>query len=220
MSEKKSAAERKFQHKFFERKTGFTLENEKELKLTQVYEALTMSVDRNELIIKEVSKALDLGRSPLVLTERKDHLQYFTKRAEMFCQNVICLHGGYSTKRLQQELKHLKEIPANQPRIVLAIGSFIGEGFDDCRFDTLFLTYPLSWKGRLQQYAGRLHRDNFNKSEVQVYDYVDEVGVLQRMYKKRLKGYRAIGYSMATPEFEEPSDFDDDNWDIDDQCED
>ena len=80
---------------------------------------------------------------------------------------------------------------------ILATGSYIGEGFDDPRLDTLFLTMPISWRGTLQQYVGRLHRIHDGKKVVQVYDYVDSaVPMLARMFEKRLKGYRAIGYEM------------------------
>ena len=86
-------------------------------------------------------------------------------------------------------------MPENESRVILATGSYIGEGFDDARLDTLFLAMPISWKGTLQQYVGRLHRLHDNKRFVQVYDYVDNyVLMLARMYGRRLKGYAAIGY--------------------------
>jgi superfamily II DNA or RNA helicase len=77
--------------------------------------------------------------------------------------------------------------------------SDIGEGFDDARLDTLFLAMPVSWKGTLVQYAGRLHRLFAGKKEVRIYDYVDKkVPMLMRMYEKRLKGYRSMGYRLIT----------------------
>jgi len=88
-------------------------------------------------------------------------------------------------------------VPEHEPRVILATGSYIGEGFDDARLDTLFLAMPISWKGTLQQYVGRLHRLHDNKRLVQVYDYVDDwVPMLERMYQRRLKGYGAIGYMV------------------------
>lgn len=91
-------------------------------------------------------------------------------------------------------------MPEHEPRVILATGSYIGEGFDDARLDTLFLAMPISWKGTLQQYVGRLHRLHDNKRVVQVYDYVDDwVPMLERMYERRLKGYGSIGY-MLDPE--------------------
>ncbi len=89
----------------------------------------------------------------------------------------------------------LTSIPDNEPRLVVATGRYIGEGFDDARLDTLFLAMPVSWKGTLVQYAGRLHRPRPGKTEVRIYDYVDRlVPMLVRMFDKRLRGYRAIGY--------------------------
>ena len=87
-------------------------------------------------------------------------------------------------------------MPEDDSRVILATGSYIGEGFDDARLDTLFLAMPISWKGTLQQYVGRLHRLH-NKRFVQVYDYVDHgVPMLAKMYERRLKGYSAIGYAI------------------------
>src|ERR1700761_5126727 len=88
-------------------------------------------------------------------------------------------------------------IPDGEERVLLATGRYIGEGFDDARLDTLFLATPISWKGTLQQYVGRLHRLHDNKRVVQVYDYVDDgVPMLARMFERRLKGYSAIGYAI------------------------
>ena len=89
-------------------------------------------------------------------------------------------------------------MPESAPRVILATGSYIGEGFDDARLDTLFLSMPISWKGTLQQYVGRLHRLYDAKRIVRVYDYVDSnVQMLARMYARRLKGYSAIGYRIC-----------------------
>lgn len=113
-----------------------------------------------------------------------------------FAKNVIVLAGNKKKKDLNKEWKKLSEISDDEERLIIATGKYIGEGFDDARLDTLFLTMPISWKGTLQQYAGRLHRLHENKQEIQVYDYVDnEVPILKNMYEKRLKGYKAMGYS-------------------------
>jgi superfamily II DNA or RNA helicase len=91
----------------------------------------------------------------------------------------------------------LASVPENEPRVLLATGRYIGEGFDDARLDTLFLTLPVSWRGTIQQYAGRLHRLHAGKQVVQIYDYVDvHVPVLLRMLKRRIAGYEEIGYSV------------------------
>jgi len=93
--------------------------------------------------------------------------------------------------------EQIASIPEGEERLIIATGRYIGEGFDDARLDTLFLTMPISWRGTLQQYAGRLHRLHDNKKVVRIYDYVDaNLPMLMRMYEKRLKGYKAIGYSV------------------------
>src|SRR6202043_3806840 len=92
----------------------------------------------------------------------------------------------------------LGRIPGHEPRVILATGRYIGEGFDHARLDTLFLALPVSWQGTVRQYAGRLHRLHPGKEDVRIYDYVDaEVPVLARMYEKRLRGYRAMGYTLS-----------------------
>src|SRR5438552_5970702 len=101
-------------------------------------------------------------------------------------------------RQRQSAAEALAQVPENEPRAILATGSYLGEGFDDARLDTLFLALPISWRGTLQQYVGRLHRVHDNKHVVEVYDYVDvDVPVLMRMYERRLKGYAAIGYTIA-----------------------
>jgi superfamily II DNA or RNA helicase len=101
------------------------------------------------------------------------------------------------SKQRKAMADQIKAVPDSKERVILSTGRYIGEGFDDARLDTLFLAMPISWRGTLQQYVGRLHRLHDNKQVVQVYDYVDiHVPTLMRMYKKRVKGYEAIGYSM------------------------
>lgn len=141
-------------------------------------------------------KALDRGRSPILLTDRTAHLEYFEKRLKSFAKNVIVLRGGMGKKRWKEIQEQIRSVPADQERVFLATGRFAGEGFDDARLDTLFLVTPISWKGTLQQYAGRLHRLYESKHEVQIYDYVDkEVPKLVRMFTKRRNGYMSMGYT-------------------------
>ena len=103
--------------------------------------------------------------------------------------------GGMGNKQRRLTAEAMAAVPEGESRVILATGSYIGEGFDDARLDTLFLAMPISWKGTLQQYVGRLHRLHDNKRFVQVYDYVDPcIPMLARMYERRLKGYNAIGY--------------------------
>jgi superfamily II DNA or RNA helicase len=108
------------------------------------------------------------------------------------------LQGGLTAKARRRSVDQLASIPDTEERLVLATGRYIGEGFDDARLDTLFLAMPISWKGTLIQYSGRLHRRHAAKTEVRIYDYVDrEVPMLLRMFEKRLATYRAIGYARG-----------------------
>jgi len=142
--------------------------------------------------------SLEEGRSPILLTERKDHVEYFATHLQKFARHLVVLQGGMSAKERREATAQLAAIPANEERLVLATGRYIGEGFDDARLDTLFLALPVSWKDTLIQYTGRLHRLHPGKTEVRIFDYVDrEVAMLLRMFEKRLRGYRAIGYARG-----------------------
>ncbi len=114
-----------------------------------------------------------------------------------FARHVIVLRGGQSEKQRRDIAARLAAIPQAEERVIVATGRYLGEGFDDSRLDTLFLTMPIAWRGTLAQYAGRLHRLNDAKREVIIYDYVDmRVPVLARMAAKRRVGYHAIGYKV------------------------
>jgi superfamily II DNA or RNA helicase len=140
-------------------------------------------------------KRSEPGRCPLLLTGRTEHLDYFASRLAGVAKHVFVLKGGMGKKQRRALAEAMAHVPENESRVILATGSYIGEGFDDARLDTLFLAMPISWKGTLQQYVGRLHRLYDNKRFVQVYDYVDScVPMLARMYDRRLNGYAAIGY--------------------------
>lgn len=181
-------------HKLIVRETQFTAPAD-EIRIQTLYGSLAASEQRNDLLFDDILLSLEEGRSPLVLTERRDHLEYLVNRLRRFAKNVIVLHGGMGEKSRAAALRLMSEIAPDDERLVVATGRYIGEGFDDARFDTLFLTMPVAWKGTIVQYAGRLQRSNAGKKEVQVYDYVDrEVPVLARMFDKRLRGYRALGF--------------------------
>lgn len=190
---KAQAQVRPFVHRLISRKTAFTTDK---TDFQEICEDLAMNNARNQQIFDDVLHALEAGRSPIVLTNRVFHLEILTKMFQGFAKNVIVLSGNKKKKELNHELKKLSEISDGEERLIIATGKYIGEGFDDARLDTLFLTMPVSWKGTLNQYVGRLHRIHDNKQEIQVYDYLDDqVPLLQNMYKKRLKGYKAMGYS-------------------------
>lgn len=190
------AKTRPFQQVVIPRHTDFKLpDSDGEVPIQQLYALLSQDEFRNDMIFDDVLKALERGRSPILLTDRVAHLEYFENRLKGFVKNVIVLRGGMGKKQRQTTQERIQSIPADVERLILATGRFVGEGFDDARLDTLFLAMPISWKGTVQQYAGRLHRLYESKQEVQIYDYVDKhVSVLARMYQKRLKGYRTMGY--------------------------
>lgn len=124
-------------------------------------------------------------------------------------RNLVVLQGGLTSKKRREAKQRLADIPDKQERLVLATGRFAGEGFDDSRLDTLFLALPVSWKGTLIQYAGRLHRKHQAKTDVLIFDYVDRnVGMLGRMFDKRKRGYRNMGYRVSDFDTTEPPDDD------------
>jgi superfamily II DNA or RNA helicase len=188
-----------FRHLVLPRHTGFRMPPEiMDLTIHDAYAALVTNEDRNRQIVADIIQVVREGRMPLVLTNRKDHLERLASGLSEI-QHVLILKGGMGKKQRQAAAEKLASIPDGVPRVLLATGSYIGEGFDDSQLDTLFLTMPISWHGTLQQYVGRLHRIHHGKKVVRVYDYVDEqVPMLGRMYEKRLKGYRAIGYEMES----------------------
>lgn len=167
------------------------------LKISDLYSELANDSTRNEYIFNDILLALENKRVPLLLTERIQHLQWFSDKLNKFVKNIFILQGGMKSSSRQAALNALFNLPENEERLILATGKYIGEGFDDPRLDTLFLALPISWQGTLQQYVGRLHREHQHKIDIQVYDYVDaNVPMLHRMYKKRLKKYLAMGYIM------------------------
>ena len=149
----------------------------------------------NDQIVDDGLMALEERRSPILLTERKEHLEQLHDRLKDFVRHIVILRGGRSAKERRKIEAQLASIPVDEERLILATGRYIGEGFDDARLDTLFLALPVSWKGTLVQYAGRLHRLHPGKHEVRIVDYVDsKVPMLARMFERRRVGYRAMGY--------------------------
>ena len=192
---KSQANRRPFEHRLFARETAFRAANP-EATIQELYALLAQDETRNRMIVNDVVAAIEGGRSPILLTERTDHLDYFAAELGRVVRHVVVLRGGMGARQTREVFARMAAIPPSAERLVLATGRYIGEGFDDPRLDTLFLTLPVSWKGTLIQYAGRLHRLHPDKREVQIYDYVDrEVPMLFNMFKKRLRGYRAIGYA-------------------------
>lgn len=196
MSARAMTATTPFEHKVIPRHTEFRMPTDLgEVTIQDIYAALVNDAGRNEMIANDVVRAIEAGRCPLLLTGRTEHLQYFATRLAGAAKHIFILKGGMGKKQRRTTAGALAAVPDDESRVILATGSYIGEGFDDARLDTLFLAMPISWKGTLQQYVGRLHRLHDGKRLVQAYDYVDHcVPMLNRMYERRLKGYAAIGY--------------------------
>lgn len=201
VSSKKQTATSAFQYEVIPRLTEFTVPPEwNDIGIQDIYTALVHDDQRSDLIVADVVTAIEQGRFPLLLTERTDHLELLFEKLARRVPNIFVMKGGMGKKQRDTTAREIIAVPDGQPRVILATGRYIGEGFDDARLDTLFLAMPISWRGTLQQYVGRLHRLHADKRIVRVYDYVDtSVPVLNRMYEKRIKGYEAVGYTVARP---------------------
>jgi len=152
-----------------------------------------------------VAAAVSAYRFPVLLTERREHLEKLATLLSEKVEHVFVMKGGMGKKQRRQLADQIASVPADQSRVILATGRYLGEGFDDERLDTLFLALPISWRGTLTQYAGRLHRLNAAKKEVIIYDYVDfEVPVLAKMHARRKTGYKALGYEIELKDKRKP----------------
>jgi superfamily II DNA or RNA helicase len=194
------AAKRPFVHLVRIRATAFKLPLGigEDAPIQQVYRSILGDEARNQMIFDDVLQALEAGRSPLILTERTDHLDQLAARLSKFARNVIVLRGGQGVKARRAVAERLASLADDEERVLVATGRYIGEGFDDARLDTLFLTTPIAWRGTLAQYLGRLNRLHPSKRDVVVYDHVDQsVPVLARMAAKRRRGYEALGYRVV-----------------------
>ena len=163
--------------------------------ITAMYQSLSEDTVRNNLIVNDICKVVDSGRTPIILTNRTSHVTLLAEKLKTTIPNVITLTGSGTTKDKREALQRLQTISPSEPLVIVATGKYVGEGFDYPRLDTLFLALPISWKGLVAQYAGRLHRENEGKKDVRIYDYIDiHEPVCDSMYRKRLKGYASIGY--------------------------
>jgi superfamily II DNA or RNA helicase len=195
---KAQALARPFKHLVIPRPTNFRMPPTTEKpEMHELYAALAGNKARNDLICVDLLRVVKGGRSPILLTERTSQIDEFAGRLNSLVKHVVVLKGGMGAKQRRAIAEQLAAIPNDQERVLLATGRYTGEGFDDARLDTLFLAMPISWRGTLQQYVGRLHRRYDSKREVIVYDYVDGcVPVLSAMYSKRVRGYEAVGYQI------------------------
>ena len=201
---KEQARARPFTHSVLVRPTGFrpmsAANPDVRSQFHELYDDLISDESRNQLICQDIVQAVREGRSSVVLTERTEHLERLAELLSREIRHLIVLRGGMGRKELNAVIARLASVPEEEPRVLLATGRYIGEGFDDARLDTLFLTLPVSWRGTVAQYAGRLHRLHDRKREVRVYDYADlNVPMLSRMFDRRCRGYEAIGYTILLP---------------------
>jgi superfamily II DNA or RNA helicase len=199
-----------FAQKVLPRGTGFcmpaqtdslTLEKT-EPAIQDIFYALWTDEARNRLIIGDIVNAYREGRECLVLSERLEHLDLLERALQAEVRHIFMLKGGLGKKKTAAIMEGIQAVPENEHRIILATGKYLGEGFDLPCLDTLFLAFPFSWRGTLTQYTGRLNRAYYGKKEIRVYDYVDaKVPVLLRMYHKRQKGYKALGFVEGDGDF-------------------
>jgi superfamily II DNA or RNA helicase/very-short-patch-repair endonuclease len=198
------AASRPFEHVVLVQPTTFQptkdRDPDKRVEFQTLYQELIDDQARTRRICEDVIDSVRSGRSPLILTERNDHLDRFEQEFVTRVDHVVVLRAGKGKKQRQAITERLAAIPRHEGRVILATGKYIGEGFDDPRLDTLFLTLPVSWRGTVAQYTGRLHRLYDGKREVRVYDYADlNAPMLARMFDRRCRGYEAIGYTILLP---------------------
>jgi superfamily II DNA or RNA helicase/very-short-patch-repair endonuclease len=201
---KAQALARPFTHAVYVRPTGFRPSSapvdDVRIQFQELYGELIADQERNQRICDDVVEAAGEGRSPLVLTERNDHLDMLEQRLASGIRHLVVLRGGMGRTEAAALSARLAAIPECEPRALLATGRLVGEGFDDSRLDTLFLTLPVSWHGTVAQYVGRLHRLHAGKREVRVIDYADlDVPMFARMFDRRCRGYEAVGYQILLP---------------------
>ena len=201
---KSQAARRPFEHVVLVQPTSCqparSAKSDKRVEFQTLYQELIEDDVRNRRICDDVIGAVRGGRSPLVLTERNEHLDRLEAALAPTVRHLVVLRAGMGKKQRQALADQLASIPVDEERVLLATGRYVGEGFDDARLDTLFLTLPVSWRGTIAQYAGRLHRLHDGKREVRICDYADlNVPMLSRMFNRRCRGYEAIGYRILLP---------------------
>lgn len=192
---KSQIAKQSFDRFLIPRFTSYNFILEDRLSIATLYKYISEDEIRNNLIVEDICKAVNTGRTPIILTNRTAHVSVLAEKLKATIKNVISLTGVGTTREKREAMQRLQTIPDSEQLVIVATGKYVGEGFDYPRLDTLFLALPISWKGLLTQYAGRLHREYEGKKDVRIYDYIDiHEPICDSMYRKRLKGYAAIGY--------------------------
>ncbi|MFT3821858.1 MAG: DEAD/DEAH box helicase family protein [Rubrivivax sp.] len=166
--------------------------------IQQIFNALASDAHRTAVIADQVVDACENGAKVLVLTERTEHVADVERALAPYIENLVTLHGRLSAQQRNAAAARLAALPGDAPRVLLATGKLVGEGFDHAPLDTLVLAMPISWKGTLQQYAGRLHREHAGKTSARIIDFVDTGHpALARMWSRRQAGYKAMGYRVV-----------------------
>jgi superfamily II DNA or RNA helicase/very-short-patch-repair endonuclease len=201
---KSQAEARPFTHHVHVRPTNFTpqgdLPENSRAAFQELCRAIQFDSSRNAMIVADVAECLREKRHPIILTERTDHVDILVEELADLAAEFFVLRGKLRKRELRRTLASLRALPEDQPRIIIATGKFVGEGFHDPQLDTLFLTMPVAWRGTIIQYVGRLHRLHAGKREVRVFDYADlHIPMLARMFDKRCAGYEAAGYTILQP---------------------
>ena len=169
------------------------LQSEERPKISDAYRWLMENKTRTQRIVSDVLESVSQSKHPIVLTERREHAETINSMLLEKCIDSVVLKGAMRTSE-----RKTAEARLPQAQVVVATGKYVGEGFDLPRLDTLFLAMPIAWKGSLAQYAGRIHRESAGKECVTIYDYVDcSLPMLQRMFNKREKSYKAMGYQIS-----------------------
>jgi superfamily II DNA or RNA helicase len=176
-----------------------------------VWEALVQDESRIKVIVADLRSCMAAGRSPLVLADRKVYLDRLQEEFTSKATDVMCLRldGQMGKKARSEVLRQIGECYDEQkPFVLFATASLVGEGFDLPRLDTLVLAMPLSFKGRLVQYAGRLHRRHEAKGSAMIFDYLDDNHAITRaMFRRRVAGYKELGYTVEMPQAATPTWF-------------
>lgn len=165
----------------------------------EAYEIIHNNDIRDEQIIEDVKECVSSGRTPVILSRYKDHSEKMYEQLKCYADHVFLMTGNNSRKEHKKILEQMHQVAKDESLILIATGSLVGEGFDFPRLDTLFMATPVSFRGVVEQYAGRLNRDYAGKENVIIYDYVDNhIPMFDNMYMKRLKAYKQIGYELSS----------------------
>ncbi|MFC1665022.1 DEAD/DEAH box helicase family protein [Pseudomonadota bacterium] len=179
--------------KFYHHPPNQMIDVDRKPRISEVYRWLTDDQERTRKIVADITSKVNQGKHPLVLTERRNHAEQINQLLLENNLQTVLLRGAMRTMERKAAIDQL-----NDTQVIVATGKYIGEGFDLPRLDTLFLVLPVAWKGLLAQYAGRIHRESDGKKNVTIFDYVDSsLPMLERMFHKREKGYKAMGFQIT-----------------------